>query len=435
MSIETFTWQEPGTWRKPCIVHVTMAAKDRQPLFGTLVCREGKAEVEKSRIGWMLIEEEQRLLAICPEVKILADKVMPDHHHIILQVTRTMPRSIREVVRGYMQGCKAAARELGYTEPLYDGPPYFRVLSHRGQLENMIRYVYANAERAWAKQQHPDLFRLRRQTEVICGGRVGGCNPPGKDRTESLAISGGGVGGCNPPGKDRTEGLAISGGGVGGCNSPGKDRTGCLAISGGGVGGCNPPEKDRTEGLAISGECNSPEKDRTEGWTLRFSSMGNHFLLDWPEGQHIVMSRSASEAQIAERQAEALRAALGGAVTYTAAISEGEKRIAKVIREAGFPLVIIMAEGFPAKGSEAERYYKPGGVYFNACSEGRLLLLEPEPQTLLLPEIQQQVQADHRAKAGARHSDCSTLPTDSQRYRFLACNIIGRALAGGCSVL
>ena len=30
----------------------------------------------------------------------------------------------------------------------------------------MIEYVKANAERAWQRKQHPDLFRLHRQTEI-----------------------------------------------------------------------------------------------------------------------------------------------------------------------------------------------------------------------------------------------------------------------------
>lgn len=143
---ETFSWLEPGVWRKPCIVHVTMVAKSRQPLFGTLAHDGANAVVEKTPIGWALINQQRRMLELCPEVKILADKVMPDHHHIVLQVMRTMPRSIKEVLRGYMQGCKAEARKLGVVDNLYDGPPYYRVLTHKGQLHAMIEYVYANAE-------------------------------------------------------------------------------------------------------------------------------------------------------------------------------------------------------------------------------------------------------------------------------------------------
>ena len=149
---EEFTWLEPGAWRQPCIVHVTMVANARQQLFGTLAHNGTEAMVEKTEIGWAIIRQQQRLLELCPEIKILADKVMPDHHHIVLQVTRTMQRSIKEVLRGFMQGCKAEARELGFIENLYDGPPYYRVLTHKGQLHAMIEYVKANAERAWQRK-------------------------------------------------------------------------------------------------------------------------------------------------------------------------------------------------------------------------------------------------------------------------------------------
>jgi REP element-mobilizing transposase RayT len=145
---ETFTWLQPGTWRKPCIVHVTMVANSRQPVFGKLAHDGSKAVVEKTPFGWALVDQQRRLLELCPEIKILADKVMPDHQHMVLQVQRTMPRSIKQVVRGYMQGCKEEARKLGFTENLYDAPPFYRVLTHKGQLHAMIEYVKANAERA-----------------------------------------------------------------------------------------------------------------------------------------------------------------------------------------------------------------------------------------------------------------------------------------------
>ena len=99
---ERHTWLQPGAWRKPCIVHVTMVANARQALFGSLSHNGTEAWVEKTAIGRALINQQRRMLEMCPEIKILADKVMPDHHHMVLQVQRTMPRSIKEVVRGYM---------------------------------------------------------------------------------------------------------------------------------------------------------------------------------------------------------------------------------------------------------------------------------------------------------------------------------------------
>ena len=130
-----------------------MVANARQPLFGKLAHNGAEAVIEKTAIGWALINQQRRLLELCPEVKILADKVMPDHHHMVLQVQRTMPRSIRQVVRGYMQGCKEEARKLGFVENLYDGPPFYRVLTHKGQLHAMIELP--------AEDEFPCLFLWR----------------------------------------------------------------------------------------------------------------------------------------------------------------------------------------------------------------------------------------------------------------------------------
>ena len=328
---ETFTWLQPGTWRKPCIVHVTMVANGRRPLFGSLVCNGGEAVVEKTPVGWVLVNQERRMLELCPEVRILADKVMPDHHHMVLHVQRTMTRSIKEVLRGYMQGCKAEARRLGFKENLYDGPPFYRVLTHKGQLHAMIEYVKANAERAWQRRQNPDLFRMHRQTE-ICG--------------------------------------------------------------------------------------------------LPFTSMGNHFQLNWPDRQLVEMSRSADEHQIEERLQSVLASAHNGTVTYTASISKGEREIARKIHEQGFPLVVLMNEGFPAVGSPQERFYKPGGVYFEACSKGQLLLLEPDEKAFAHPLVRAAAEEALRKKAEAKHFSYTGLPFDSQRYRFMALNEMGRMMVG-----
>ena len=326
---ETFTWLQPGAWRKPCIVHVTMVATARQALFGSLVHNGAEASVEKTPIGWALINLQQRLLELHPEIKILADKVMPDHHHMILQVQRTMQSSIREVVRGYMQGCKAEARKLGFTENLYDGPPFYRVLTHKRQLHAMIEYVKANAERAWLRRQNPDLFRIHRQANV-CG--------------------------------------------------------------------------------------------------LPFTSMGNHFLLGWPDRQLVEMSRNASEAQIEDLLKSTMAAAHNGAVTYTAAISDGEKRIARSVREQGFPLVVLLNNGFPTEGSPHERFYKPGGAYFDACSMGRLLLLEPEESAFVHPVVMRATEEALRRKAEAKHLIYTGVPVESQRYMFVALNEMGRMM-------
>lgn len=161
---------------------------------------------------------------------------------------------------------------------------------------------------------------------------------------------------------------------------------------------------------------------------LCFTSLGNLFLLDYPDKQPIICSRSLSEQQIASQQTAALRQTGNGCVAVTAAISPGERQIARAVREAGAPLIILLKDGFPKAGNPAEKYYKPGGIYFEACAAGRLLLLEPTADTLTLPDIQRRTEQTLREKAEARHWDYQPIPVSSDRYHMMAMNEIVKIL-------
>jgi hypothetical protein len=156
--------------------------------------------------------------------------------------------------------------------------------------------------------------------------------------------------------------------------------------------------------------------------------MGNHFLLEWPERQLVEMSREASDEQIEKRLQHVLAAAHNGAVTYTAAISKGEQKIARIVREKGFPLVVLLNDGFPKEGSPHERFYKPGGVYFEACSKGKLLLMEPDGSAFVNPVVMKATEDTLQRKAEAKHYSYRPIPVTSLRYRFVALNEVGRLL-------
>ena len=161
---------------------------------------------------------------------------------------------------------------------------------------------------------------------------------------------------------------------------------------------------------------------------LCFTSLGNLFLLDYPEKQPIICSRALSEQQITAQQTDALYQAKNGCITVTAAISPGERQIARAVREAGAPLIILLKDGFPKPGDPHEKYYKPGGVYFEACAAGRLLLLEPTADTLTLPDIQTRTEQTLREKAETRHWNYQPIPVTSDRYRMMAANEIVKVL-------
>ena len=351
------------------IYHFTLPVEERFPLFGTL---EGeRAETAFVRLNpfgrcvcQMLCGLAQFYAGKGFALKVLAQKVMPDHVHLVIQVLEPLPQSIGAVVRGFKSGCTKAYKEMygsgenaagmhGNGEDRHergaDAPVHFtrifarrgsiwqqdaayyheRILHAPGQLRRMIDYVKDNPRRLWIKSHNPELFRLHRRTEAA---------------------------------------------------------------------------------------------------GLSFTSMGNHFLLDWPDKQVVEMSRSATNDEVQERLRKVLAAAHNGTVTYTAAISKGEQIIARTLREQGYPLVVLLNDGFPKEGSPHERYYKPGGVYFEACSKGQLLLLEPIEQTFLDDGIQAAVEETLRCKAEARHYTYTPIPVTSQRYRFVALNEMAKRL-------
>ena len=149
------------------------------------------------------------------------------------------------------------------------------------------------------------------------------------------------------------------------------------------------------------------------------TTLGNIFLADYPQRAVLQCSRSLTPADIAALRDECLAEATNGTIYITAAISEGEKTIARTLREAGFPLIILLENGFPNPDDPHYKYFKPQGVYFEACAAGRLLLVEPSPALFDRPDIAAQVT-----------TKASDLPHTSKRYRFLALNAIAAEIAG-----
>ena len=147
-------------------------------------------------------------------------------------------------------------------------------------------------------------------------------------------------------------------------------------------------------------------------------ALGNRFLAEYPQREVLQCSRRLTQAEIDTKREECLKEAANGTVYVSGAISEGEKQISRALREAGYPLIILLTEGFPEPDSPHYQFFKPQGVYFEACAEGKLLLVQPDKEVLELPDIEEKV----TAKVG-------NIPHESQRYRFVAMNAIAEEIA------
>jgi len=150
----------------------------------------------------------------------------------------------------------------------------------------------------------------------------------------------------------------------------------------------------------------------------RFRAMGNMYLWDWPKKQYIQCSRVMSQDELEKKKKEKMEYAASGYVSVTPAINSNEVAITRSIREAGYPTIILLKDGFPKEGSENEKYFKPHGIYFDLCEQGKLLLLEPYSELFSDQYIADSVyRKDPYANIG------------SLRYHFLALNCIAMMMA------
>ena len=382
-------------YRGRAIYHFTLPVEERYPLFGTLDGESAETAFVRlnpygRRVCQMLCGLAQFYAGKGFALKVLAQKVMPDHVHLVIQVLEPLPQSIGAVVRGFKSGCTKVYKEM-YSSgenaaEVHRNEERNGEGVHRNGEENAAE-VHRNEERN-DEDGHEKAAEVPVQFARIFAGRGSIWQQDAAYYHERIL------------------------------HAPGQLRRMIDYV------------KDNPRRLWI--KSHNPELFKLHRWTeaagLSFTSMGNHFLLDWPDKQMVEMSRSATKEEVQEQLQSVLAAAHNGTITYTAAISKGEQLIARTLREQGYPLVVLLNDGFPKEGSPHERYYKPGGVYFEACSKGQLLLLEPTEQSFLDTGIQAAVEETLRRKAGVRHSTYTPIPLTSQRYRFVSLNEMAKRL-------
>ena len=101
-----------------------------------------------------------------------------------------------------------------------------------------------------------------------------------------------------------------------------------------------------------------------------YAAIGNRFLLDHPKKVQVQCSRRLNDDEVASCVQSMLGQARQGAVLVSPAISRGEQVVMRAALDAKFPLIFLTPWGF-------NEFSHPGHEYYEACAEGRLLLLAP----------------------------------------------------------
>ena len=419
-AVDTTRHHRENGWdyRGRAVYHFTFPVEGRFPLFGTLEGESAeRAFIKLNPFGYRVYQ----ILCGLPQfyaakgfaLKVLAQKVMPDHIHLVIQVLEPLSQSIGAVVRGFKSACTMVYKQ----EFLSCGENAAEVHNRQGNAAE----VHSIANRQGnAAEVHSIANRQGNATEVhsIANRQGNAAEVHGRASQQGNAAA-----------------LMHFARIFANRNSIWQQDAAYyherILHAPGQLNRMINYVKDNPRRLWL--KKNNPDLFRlhrhTEMCGLSFTSLGNHFLLDWHDNQTVEMPRNATVEQVQKRLQLAMAAAQNGAVTYTAAISKGEQLIARTLRKQGYPLVVLLSDGFPKEGSPHERFYKPGGIYFEACSKGQLLLLEPTEQTFLNADIQSAVEETLRRKAAGRHYGYKQIPLKSQRYRFVALNEIAKRLA------
>lgn len=110
-----------------------------------------------------------------------------------------------------------------------------------------------------------------------------------------------------------------------------------------------------------------------------FAAIGNRFLLSHPQKLQVQCSRSLTEEQRAQTVEAYMAKARKGTILVSPAISKGEQQVMRAALDAHLPLIFLTPWGF-------NTFSRPGHQYYEACAEGRFLILAPwEHQNQRIP--------------------------------------------------
>ena len=325
---------------------ITMTVEGRRPLFGRLVGHDGatpettEASVELSPLGQRVKDEWFAVTAHHPEVTAVSLQLMPDHLHGILFVEQQMEGHLSDVIRGFKTSTNKAYRQivLGQAEEGAAAPPQHSQQAGKGHAAGVsaVGFSAAGASAAGFSASSGS------SAAVGCAAAV-----PQSKRDRSH--------------ESREHGLLWT-----------PNYNDHILSNRGELDRWRQYLADNPRRLYLRRRY--PELFRVS-FGLRIgrfncSAVGNRFLLAYPKITQVQCSTHFYESDVQKAVAGYMAAARGGAVLVSPSISDGEKRTMRAAFDAGLPQILITANGL---GS----YSKPGGAFFDACAEGRLLILSP----------------------------------------------------------
>ncbi len=259
-------------------------------------------------------DELDKIKTIYPQIKIIARQVMPDHIHFIIYVTERISVHLSKIISGYKAGCNGAYLE------------YLSTTSERSETQQGedAGILLTTSERSETQQgkSFDACMRLLAQSKPT--QKIQLFSAKYHDRILS--------------GKDQLQHMI----------DYIHDNPRRLMLK------------------YLHRDYFKVRKININGITV--SVIGNIKLLDSKDKIQVRCSRKNNNDEINKLTRYYIDKASRGVVLVSPFISPGEKAIEKIALENHYCLIKIMNNGFPP-------LYKPSGIYFDLCSESKLLLV------------------------------------------------------------
>lgn len=326
-------------YRQRAIYMITVTLEDRRGEPLGKLAKNGEGYIAPTPFGEAVLEALAEMPRIAPQVEIIAVQLMPDHIHFIVFVKALLARPLGSLVRGFKAG--AVKR--------------WKLLAENGESQG---YIAKNGESQNCPSSVPGhscaggfvpghfCAGLRwaegfQDTVLLHEGQLKAMITYLRDNPRRLAEKR-----ANPALFRRVERIELP--------LDGGRLTGSFEALG---------NRHLLERPLAQVQCSR----RFFAYRREAKRGGGMKIARTPDGEPIIESESP---EYRERLESALAAAEHGAVVLSPCISDGERQIAREAMKRRLPLVALKNMGFA-------KLEKPAGRYFDACAEGRLLLLAP----------------------------------------------------------
>ena len=361
-------WQKQQyatTWKGVGLYHITLTIPDRQPLLGTLQIPNDdpmQAIVSPTIFGHAVLDCQRSIAEHYPQIQVLHYCLMPDHLHAVWYVREVMPVGIATAVRGFWQGVKKVGRAYTYLSTISQAPSPSTLSSLS---PNTIRDKFLTPSPSTLSSISPNIIRDKSFVDGLSAqlgnsiystlspvfSEMPHIQPMGKRRQLPATIR---YMDMNP------QRLATK-----------RLKPGYLRVQ---------------RGTEIAGRM--------------YDAVGNIALLHATEYMPVHVRRTMVEAA-AHGDTHTLRdymnscvlAARRGTVMVSPFISPKEREVQKVLLEEKHPFIYLTDDPIG-------EYYKPSDVLFDACAEGRILILHPSTDDYK-PVEEKRPDGSHRIRRSA----------------------------------